>query len=72
MVIPTQVKKVNEGIWELPVSYKEGMNVPAQVFASKKVLDAMDEGVFEQVTNVACLPGIEKAAMCMPDGHWGF
>ncbi|HIG97185.1 MAG TPA: RtcB family protein [Candidatus Aenigmarchaeota archaeon] len=31
----------------------------------------MDAGVFEQVTNVACLPGIQKYAYCMPDGHWG-
>jgi tRNA-splicing ligase RtcB len=28
--------------------------------------------VFEQVTNVACLPGIVKASLCMPDGHWGY
>jgi tRNA-splicing ligase RtcB len=32
----------------------------------------MDVGVFEQVTNVACLPGIVRAALCMPDGHWGY
>jgi len=32
----------------------------------------MDPGVFEQVTNVACLPGIVRAALCMPDGHWGY
>ena len=32
----------------------------------------MDQGVFEQVTNVACLPGIVRASLCMPDGHWGY
>ena len=32
----------------------------------------MDQGVFEQVSNVACLPGIVRAALCMPDGHWGY
>ncbi len=32
----------------------------------------MDKGVFEQVTNVACLPGIQKFSYCMPDGHWGY
>ena len=32
----------------------------------------MDSGVFEQVTNVACLPGIRRYALCMPDGHWGY
>jgi tRNA-splicing ligase RtcB (3'-phosphate/5'-hydroxy nucleic acid ligase) len=24
------------------------------------------------VTNVACLPGIRRYALCMPDGHWGY
>ena len=24
------------------------------------------------MTNVACLPGIVRAALCMPDGHWGY
>jgi tRNA-splicing ligase RtcB len=32
----------------------------------------MDSGVFDQVTNVACLPGIRRYALCMPDGHWGY
>jgi tRNA-splicing ligase RtcB len=32
----------------------------------------MDEGVYEQVTNVATLPGIVRYALCMPDGHWGY
>jgi tRNA-splicing ligase RtcB len=32
----------------------------------------MDEGVIEQITNVATLPGILGSALCMPDGHWGY
>jgi tRNA-splicing ligase RtcB len=32
----------------------------------------MDAGVFNQVTNVAMLPGIINYAFCMPDGHWGY
>ncbi|MEW6219171.1 MAG: RtcB family protein [Thermodesulfobacteriota bacterium] len=59
-------------VWEIPVSYKKGMLVPARIFATRALLAAMDEGVIEQVTNVACLPGIERYAMCMPDGHWGY
>jgi tRNA-splicing ligase RtcB len=31
----------------------------------------MDEAVFEQVANVAALPGIVNYALCMPDGHSG-
>jgi tRNA-splicing ligase RtcB len=32
----------------------------------------MDDGVFDQLTNVATLPGIVPYACCMPDGHWGY
>jgi tRNA-splicing ligase RtcB len=32
----------------------------------------MDDKVYEQVANVASLPGIEKASYAMPDAHWGY
>ncbi|MDE1854106.1 MAG: RtcB family protein [Thaumarchaeota archaeon] len=48
------------------------MNVPARIYASKKLLDAMDSGVIEQATNVACLPGIVRYSYAMADAHWGY
>ncbi|MBJ6726957.1 RtcB family protein [Geomesophilobacter sediminis] len=72
MNIPTAITKISPTLWEIPVSYKEGMLVPARIFATEKLLSEMDAGVFDQVTNVASLPGILKYAYCMPDGHWGY
>jgi tRNA-splicing ligase RtcB len=63
---------VADCVWEIPPSEKAGMRVPARIYASNELLARMDQGVFEQVTNVACLPGIVRAALCMPDGHWGY
>jgi tRNA-splicing ligase RtcB len=63
---------VGDCIWEIAPSEKAGMLVPARIYASEVLLAQMDSGVFEQVTNVACLPGIVRAALCMPDGHWGY
>ena len=63
---------IGDCVWEIPPSEKPGMLVPARIYASETLLTRMDEGVFEQVTNVACLPGIVRAALCMPDGHWGY
>ena len=65
-------RRVEECIWEIPTDAKAGMLVPARLYASGPLLEQMDDGVFEQVTNVACLPGIVRAALCMPDGHWGY
>ena len=72
MALPHDIKKISPTVWELPISHKEGMLVPARIFATEKLLMEMDDGVFEQVTNMACLPGILGYAYCMPDGHWGY
>ena len=32
----------------------------------------MDDQVFVQAANVAALPGIVEASLCMPDAHWGY
>ncbi len=48
------------------------MRVPAIIYADEPLIRDMDDKVFEQVTNVATLPGIVKAAYAMPDAHWGY
>jgi tRNA-splicing ligase RtcB (3'-phosphate/5'-hydroxy nucleic acid ligase) len=65
-------KKIRNGIWEIPISAKQGMRVPARLYSSDRLIDSLDQGVFEQITNVASLPGIVGQALCMPDGHWGY
>ena len=69
---PKDIKQITPYIWEIPKSFKTGMLVPARIYATKKILDAMDPGVFNQITNVATLPGLQKYAFCMPDGHISF
>ncbi len=48
------------------------MRVPVVIFASEKLIRAMDEKVREQAVNVATLPGIQVASFAMPDAHWGY
>lgn len=67
-----KVVRISDEVWEIPVTEKPGMLVPARIYGTESILRAMDTGVFEQVTNVACLPGIRRYALCMPDGHWGY
>jgi tRNA-splicing ligase RtcB len=43
-----------------------------RIFATEKLLQAMDDQVFVQASNVATLPGIVGASLCMPDAHWGY
>jgi tRNA-splicing ligase RtcB len=48
------------------------MKVPGIIYATETLIREMDEKVFEQVANVAKLPGIVKASFAMPDAHWGY
>ena len=49
-----------------------GMRVPAVLYATEALVREMDDKVFEQLTNVATLPGIVRASYAMPDAHWGY
>jgi tRNA-splicing ligase RtcB len=66
------VKRISDYLWEIPINYKKGMKVPARIYANNKLFRSMDVQVFEQITNVATLPGIQKYAFCMPDAHSGY
>src|SRR3989454_2193660 len=72
MAIIDNVQKISDTVWELPSSYKEGMRVPARIIATEKLVYEMDEAVYQQISNVATLPGIARYALCMPDGHSGY
>src|SRR2546428_4194384 len=56
--------------WEIAPTGK--MRVPAVIYATEPLIRDMDDKVFEQVTNVAALPGIVQASYAMPDAHWGY
>ncbi len=72
MALPHALRRVTDTVWELPASYKDGMRVPARIYGTDKLVREMDDAVYDQVTNVATLPGIVKYALCMPDGHFGY
>jgi tRNA-splicing ligase RtcB (3'-phosphate/5'-hydroxy nucleic acid ligase) len=72
MAAPGDIRRINDTLWEIPASKARGMRVPARIYADRPLLDTMDDGVFEQVQNVATLPGIVGWSICMPDGHWGY
>lgn len=65
-----RLKRISEFQWQ--IERKGKMRVPGIIFATKQLLEAMDEKVCVQVSNVASLPGIVKASYAMPDAHWGY
>ncbi|HZA88923.1 MAG TPA: RtcB family protein [Solirubrobacterales bacterium] len=69
----TNLRSLDETLWEIPVTARGDMRVPARVFASREILDAiLEDRSLEQLENVATLPGVVEAAMAMPDIHQGY
>ncbi len=66
-----ELKQISPYCYEIPES--GSMNVPGRVYMSSQMAARLhaDEAL-KQVANVATLPGILKAAMAMPDMHWGY
>ena len=66
----SHLTRVSEFEWR--IAPQGPMRVPGVLYASETLLRDMDDKVFEQVCNVASLPGIVQASYAMPDAHWGY
>jgi tRNA-splicing ligase RtcB len=78
-----KIQRIDQFRWKIPRTGR--MNVPGIVFADDRLMNAMrgerrgdadrapvEDQSFQQVANVACLPGIVGASLAMPDMHWGY
>jgi tRNA-splicing ligase RtcB len=66
----SKLERIGPNAWRIP---REGaMRVPAILYGSRGLVEAMDDKVWEQARNVATLPGIVRASYAMPDAHWGY
>jgi len=67
------LKKIDDWRWLIPREYKKEMLTDGLIFASEKMIaEIRKDQAPEQVTNVACLPGIVGQSLAMPDIHWGY
>jgi len=65
------LERIREHVWEIPQSGE--MRVPARVLASEDLLEQIgDDKTLQQLKNATQLPGMQKYALCMPDGHQGY
>ncbi len=64
------IKKVSDNVYEIPQETQQCMNVPVTIYASDALVQKMkQDATFKQATNAACLPGIYKHSIVLPDGH---
>ncbi|MBU0757517.1 MAG: RtcB family protein, partial [Nanoarchaeota archaeon] len=65
------INKISDNLFEVPKS--GAMNVPLRIYTSEKLLENLkgDKSI-QQGINVACLPGIVRESIMMPDAHQGY
>ena len=69
----SDIRKLEDWLWEIPVSFRTGMRVPARILIFEEMLEALlQDRSLVQLVNVTHLPGIQKAAYVMPDAHEGY
>jgi len=67
------LKRVSDYEWMIPKGAKPCMRVPSIIFADDFLLEKMKGDLtLVQAANVACLHGIQKYSIVMPDGHQGY
>ncbi|MBN1888857.1 MAG: RtcB family protein [Thermoflexales bacterium] len=73
MVSKQDFTQISEYVWEVPASFREGMRVPARVYADEELLEtAMRDNSMQQLINTTTLPGVVKYSLVMPDCHQGY
>jgi tRNA-splicing ligase RtcB len=72
-LLKSDLHPIGNSFWEIPISFRKDMRVPARVLSSESLLDAvLADRSLNQLVNVTTLPGIRKAALVMPDAHEGY
>ncbi len=72
MVSKNDLEKVRDCVYEVPSSTRKDMRVPARLYIDEESLKSLSDGAIEQVANVACLEGIQKRSIGLPDIHFGY
>jgi len=62
--------RVSDYEWLIP---RHGeMNVDALIIGSRKIVESMDENIYEDLKNIASLPGILEKLVVLPNAHPGY
>ena len=72
MVGKNDLEKIRDGVYEIPSSARKEMRVPARIYLDDESAKTIEDSAINQVANVACLEGIQKRSIGLPDIHFGY
>lgn len=69
----SEIIRINDNEWEIPLSFRSDMRVPVRIFATKELISKIiDDKSLEQAVNASTLPGLVGNVVVMPDMHQGY
>lgn len=72
MTIKDEIKKVRDNVYEISGSYNKQMRASGRFYIDEESFENLEEGAVQQIVNVACLPGVQKYSIGLPDIHFGY
>ena len=72
MTIKDEIKKVRDNVYEIPGTYDKRMRASGRFYIADEHFDDLEEGAIEQIINIACLPGVQRYSIGLPDIHFGY
>ncbi|NBD33017.1 MAG: RNA-splicing ligase RtcB [Cyanobacteria bacterium] len=73
MIRKQDLHRLNDYLWEIPISFHPEMKIPVWIFADEELIeDALGDCSIIQAVNVSCLPGLVGHVALMPDVHQGY
>lgn len=72
MTIKDNVKKIRDNVYEISGSHYKKMRVSGRLYIDDESFEALEEGALQQIVNIACLPGVYKYSIGLPDIHFGY
>lgn len=72
MTIKDEIKKIKDNVYEIPGSYNKKMRASGRLYIDDESFEALEDGAVQQIVNVACLPGVYRYSIAMPDIHFGY
>jgi len=68
-----ELRRIDRYTWTIPKGVKGCMRVPSIIYGDDFLVEKMRSDLtLVQAANVACLHGIQKYSIVMPDGHQGY
>ncbi len=72
MSIKDNIKKLEITSTKFQEALIKKMRASGRLYLDDESFEALEDGAIDQIVNIACLPGVHRYAIGLPDIHFGY